>query len=459
MHSTTRVCGCSPGPICRSAKWIVFANLQLFLLLNLSPLQAPAAGMSYLDNGILKVGVDLDRGGSIGYLADVKKGGNVVNTHDFGRWIGQSYYSGPKPFGQAHPAWKDWPWNPVSGGDVYGHSSKVIDQRNDGRRLYVKTIPQQWALNNVPAECTFESWITLSGRTVAVRNRLTNSRQDKTQYAALDQELPALYTIGALHRLVTYDGDKPFSDAPPKVIPNRPAKNGPQWTGFQSTEHWAAQLDENDWGLGVCHPGVIRWTGGFYGQGGAGRTADDATGYIAPVRREILDHNIVYEYHYTLILDTLDNIRQYAYAQRPKSLLPDYHFKNDRQHWWLVGSTDSGYPIRDFMRVKVEQADPQMIGPEALWEAKGAPKLYIRAAYRTKHRAAQLFWKTTDQPAFTEKRSVRFEINPDGKLHTYEIDLGKLSAYRGMITGLRFDPVEAGGANETVDVISISHQP
>ena len=40
--------------------------------------------MAYLDNGIIKVGVDLDRGGSIGLLADVRQRCNVVNTHDLG---------------------------------------------------------------------------------------------------------------------------------------------------------------------------------------------------------------------------------------------------------------------------------------------------------------------------------------------------------------------------------------
>jgi hypothetical protein len=58
-------------------------------------------------------------------------------------------------------------------------------------------------------------------------------------------------------------------------------------------------------------------------QPNTGGPNDDPTGYLAPVRQEVLDHNIVYEYRYPLVLDSLTNIRQEAYKQRPKSALPD----------------------------------------------------------------------------------------------------------------------------------------
>lgn len=299
--------------------------------------------MAYLDNGIIKVGVDLNRGGSIGFLADVRQGRNVVNTHDLGRWIGQSYYAGPKPFGTPHPAWQNWPWNPVSAGDVYGNPSQLIETANDGKALYIKSVPMQWALENVPGDCQFETWITLENRTVHVRNRLTNQRRDDQQYPAMDQELPAIYTIGKLHRLVSYTGDKPFTDQPLTEIAKQPAEDGkPQWTTFFASEHWAALVDDNNWGLGIIHPGAIRFIGGGYGEPGTGGPADDSCGYVAPVRREILDHNMVYEYRYALVLDSLKSIRQKAYQQRPTSPAPDYQFKNDRQHWWLVNAAGQG---------------------------------------------------------------------------------------------------------------------
>ncbi len=419
--------------------------------------ETKAEGMAFLDNGLIKIGVDLDRGGSVGYLADVKKGRSVVNVHDLGRYIGQSYYAGPKPFGEPHPGWKDWPWNPVSAGDVYGNTCRLLETRNDGKTLYVKSTPMQWALQGIPADCTFETWITLDGRTAQVRNRLANNRRDRTQYRAMDQELPAAYTIGTLHRLFTYDGDQPFTDGPLTEIPPKPPKaNQPEWTSFFATEHWAALVDDHDWGLGVFHPGVYRFLGGFWGKPGSGGPEDDATGYIAPIRHEILDHNIVYEYRYTLILDSLRNIRQYARDDRPKSSLPDYRFERDRQHWRLVNAEDTGYPVQGCLRLKVEKDDPHLIGPEAFWDAADVPKLYIRAAYRTRRREAEVFWATKDKPGFSPEQRVQFRVEPDGGFHTYEVDLSASAAYRGKITGLRLDPVNSGAPGEQVDIAFIS---
>ena len=221
------------------------------------PLKDGPERMAYLDNGIIKVGVDLDRGGSIGFLADVKKGGNVVNVHDLGSWIGQSYYAGPKPFGTPHPGLEGLALEPGQRRRRLRQRLEAASRRRTTARPCTSSpVPMQWALKNVPGDCTFETWITLEGRTVQVRNRLTNQRKDEKQYPAMDQELPAVYTIGKLHRLMTYTGDSPFADKPLTEIPKQPAKDGrPQWTTFFATEHWAALVDDDDWGLGVIHPG------------------------------------------------------------------------------------------------------------------------------------------------------------------------------------------------------------
>lgn len=429
--------------------WRVGSVLGLLLLLGA---RAQGAKVSFLDNKIVRVGVDLEQGGTITWVSASGSERNVINAHDRGRQIQLSFYGGPQPYGKAHPDWKNWPWNPIGTGDAYGHASTVLKHTNDGKTLYTKSIPLQWALDNVPGECTFETWITLDGATAHVRNRLVNHRADKTQYRAFDQELPALYTIGKLHRLFSYDGNQPYTNAQVRQMEN----NGPPWTSWRATEHWAALLDNDDWGLGIYHPNLYSFIGGFHGKPDTGGPTDDPTGYIAPIRQELLDHNIVYDYDYVLILGKLEAIRAYAAAHRPRDTRPDYVFTGDRQHWKYVNADDAGWPLQGAVRVHLNQNDPQMIGPEQWWPAASVPKLNLRAAFHTHQHRAELFWAVLGKDGFSAERSISFEIIPDGKMHTYTVDPAAIPSYTGTITGLRFDPVPAGEKGDYVDIVFLS---
>ncbi len=423
----------------------------LCALLSLLPALARGEQLKTLENKQIRVGIDLDHGGAISLLG--KPGGeNLINSHDMGRYIQPSFYSGPQPFGEAHPGWKGWPWNPIGAGDVYGNTAKIVDFVASADQLYVKTIPMQWALKGVPGDCLFETWVRLERNTVHVRVRLTNSRKDKHLYGAFDQELPALYTIGKLHRLFTYDGSEPFQDKPLREIKNV----GPPWENWKGTEHWAALLDEKEWGIGVLHEGAFDFTGGFHGSPGKGDAKSDETGYIAPLRKEILDPDIQYTYEYTLILGTLPEIRSYARLHRPVDTRPDYRFRRDRQHWIVMNAQDIGYPFTGAMRVKLDQDDPQLLGPEQWWQANDVPQISIRAAYHTKSTTARLYYRVLGKQGYSEERSVTFDIIPDDRFHTYVVDLSRSPGYQGTITGIRFDPVDKGLPSEYVDLMYIS---
>ena len=137
----------------------------------------------------------------------------------------------------------------------------------------------------------FEKWISLNGTTATVKASLTNARSDKTFYPGQGQELPAVYTTGYLHRLFTYDGTEPFTNAPMKELPAGP--NSPN--AFLATERWAALVDNDEWGLGVFQPEAILMHGRFVGNHpGTGGPTDGATGHISVINEEILDWNIVY---------------------------------------------------------------------------------------------------------------------------------------------------------------------
>jgi len=156
--------------------------------------------MSFLDNGIIKIGVNLNLGGSITYLADSKLKDNLVNNYDWGRQIQMSFYSGPNPYTangkKQSPDWIFLGWNPIQSGDYAGYAARILEHKNDGKKLYVKGIPMQWPLDSVPCECTFETWIELDSNRVKVKSKINNNREDKTQYSGRHQELPAILSPG-----------------------------------------------------------------------------------------------------------------------------------------------------------------------------------------------------------------------------------------------------------------------
>ena len=68
--------------------------LIFYLLLSMNLF---SENMKYLDNGKIKIGVDLDLGGAITFLAPAGKK-NMINNYDYGRQIQMSFYSGPVPY-------------------------------------------------------------------------------------------------------------------------------------------------------------------------------------------------------------------------------------------------------------------------------------------------------------------------------------------------------------------------
>ena len=411
--------------------------------------------MEFLDNGQIKLGVDLDLGGAITYLSQSGSDVNVVNSADWGRQIQMSHYSGPVPFKphgkEPATAWVGLGWNPIQVGDAFGNRSKLLSYRNDGQSLYVKCIPMQWPLNNEPGECTFECWLHLEGKAVLVRSRMVNSREDHTQYEGRGQELPAVYTNGPWYRLMTYTGDQPFTHG---KLEQRPPVF--MWTSWQSTENWAALVDDKNFGLGIWNPGVYSFIGGFAGTPGKGGPKDGPTGYIAPVATEIIDHNIEYDYRYVLILGQLEEIRKYVYdhAKRPKP--PTYRFNHSREHWVYRGAVDSGWPIRHGLDIATTSSLADIVGPDGFWLAKDGKTVVIEAAFDSVPSRVSLGWKRADQPAFSTSKQIQLQVIPDGRVHKYTVDLREFSEYRGVITGIGLQVQTAMGSRAHLKLNAIT---
>ena len=410
--------------------------------------------MSWLDNGTIRLGVDLTLGGAITWLSRSGTEDNLINSYDWGRQVQMSYYAGPVPFvvGEKRPKkyWEGLGWNPIQVGDDFGHRAQIVGHRNEGRALSVKCIPMQWPLDNEPGECTFESWLELDGAAVKARARLVNARSDQTLYPARTQELPAVYTNGPWHRLVSYTGAQPFTGEAPATLEGKPP---PQWNSWLATENWSALLDDSGWGLGVWNPDCVAVKGGFNGQPGAGGAKDNPCGYLAPIREELLDHNITHDYRYDLVLGTVEEIRAHVYRQPRRSALPAWKFEHDRQGWSYRHARDAGWPIRGELSVPLTLDDPALISPPFAVAAGSAPTLIIEAAFEGLKARPQVFWTTLDEPATSGERSVRFDATPDGALRQYRVRLADSAHYRGLITGLRIDPAEGAGGTVRVKAV------
>ncbi len=414
---------------------------------DLSPQTSEFPRMSFIQDNDIRLGVDLNLGGAITYLAPITNLAlNVINSHDWGREIQLSYYSGPVPY---HPpgttlakGWEHLGWNPIQAGDDFGFTSRVLQYTNTGRTLYIRLVPMQWPLKNVPGKCECEVWLKLDGPVLQARCRLTNERGDHAQYPARPQELPAVYVNGPYWRLLTYCGDKPFTTGALSQIFARLDVDG-HWASWTATENWAALVNDSGWGVGVWNPGTAAFSGGFYGLHGASGARDDPTGYIAPNRTEVLDHNVVYDYRYDVILGTVKQIRAYVYSQTARLPSLAFDFERDRQGWYYANATDGGWPITGALEIHPGNLRAQVLSPIFARRAEAIPWLSLEAAFTSDQTNATVSWRSLAQNGFPAAQAQSFRVVPDGRFHRYTVNLAASPTYRGLIIQMRLDVFSA----------------
>lgn len=390
---------------------------------------APAhAATSVLDNGSVRVGVDLAQGGKLTWLS--RSQGDHADNLLFE--AEPSYYGGPLGAGGAagwHAALDD---------------ALVLDHSNDGRTLHVRS-------TSPSCECTFDTWISLHGNAVVVRNRLTSFRSDAAPYPPFWQELPAVYTVGAPYRVVTYDGALPFTSGAVDDVTSRAHTPffSPGALSIAATEHWVALLDDEAFGVGLVEPDVTDFVAISGYEGGW------PSGYVAGARLEQLDANVVYDYTASLVVGSLRQIRAYAYAQRPDPR-PSYVFARDRRHFVVTNGADAGFPVRGALRVRDPLGGAELVGPVERWQARAVPRLYVRGAWHSTQSQASLSWSRSGESVAGTRT---FPIVPDGVFRTYRVDLFREPRYRGTITGVRLALAPDGAPAGWADVTCISYKP
>lgn len=251
----------------------------------------------FIDNGQIRLGVDMESGGSIFYFSESKKERNLLNHHDRGRFVQQSYYGDEDG---SMWAGKNWRWNPVQGGDYKGRPAKVLEHKSSEKSLYVKSVPVHWATGLDITDSTMEQWITLSGDIAHIRYRFTY--QGKKAHKPRHQEMPAVFVDYALPNLVFYNGKKPWrNDKVARVVPGWPNER------HKTTEHWAAFVDDKDWGVGVYTPGTSVMT--CYRYKGKPGPKGSGCSYFSPIRTLAIKNGTVLEYDVYLTIGNVVQIR------------------------------------------------------------------------------------------------------------------------------------------------------
>ena len=277
---------------------------------------APKGDVLYIENDRFKAGVMLKWGGGLCYFEDKRNDtyGNLLNCHDTGRLVQQSYYgpveidgyeNGFYPPNSATP----WNYNPVQGGDQYGNTSKLVALETTDNRIRVVCRPLDWALNNRPTQTCYTCVYELTPQGLRVENTAVDFLQ--TEWIPRDQEIPAFYAISALGNFVFYDGDAPWTGAPLRVERELAFCGGQPSLMFRdcNDEKWCAWTDDSGYGVGLYTPIAQSLLAGRFLYDGTADPDANPTNYVAPLGVFVLRFDEPFTYDYYLTGGTVDEIR------------------------------------------------------------------------------------------------------------------------------------------------------
>ncbi len=275
--------------------------------------EVPGDKIATIENDRYKAGVKLEWGGGLCYFRDKQNTAydNLLNCHDTGRLVQQSFYGPMDIEGYKNGVFmgNTWRYNPVQGGDQYGHTSKLVflEQTKDTIRVVCR--PLDWAQKKKPTQTYYTSVYRLTEDGLEVENTAIDFLL--TPWTPCSQELPAFYTLSALSTFTFYDGDAPWTDGELRV-----EKELEFWAGKPAfalkkgnTENWSSWTDENGYGIGLYSPVAESLLAGGYRYNGTNEAEDDPTNYVAPLAEMLLTFDEPFTYRYYLTAGTVDEIR------------------------------------------------------------------------------------------------------------------------------------------------------
>lgn len=299
----------------------------ILLLLLILPLEAkppvrPKPDLLYLENQSMKIGIDRSMGASITWLSWKDHQENIVNIHDPGRLIQQSYYAGNnldrKAEGQSK-AWSPWTWNPIQGGGINSWANVTRFEKLGDKALISETIPKLWDMPDEEAEAVMVQKSEFEPdmpNVVCINNRFISKRKENDKWGAAvprHQELPALYFTSQFRNIESYLGKGKWQrlEQPP----------GPPWGKTTPPLKIMACFNDKGQGIAVFSPSADRhWNFGPHQPYTASATATDGPCiHLAPIGRLQLGPKSTLEYRYWMITGTKEEI-----TKRVDALLAKY---------------------------------------------------------------------------------------------------------------------------------------
>ncbi|MBP1587203.1 MAG: hypothetical protein ILO53_02225 [Clostridia bacterium] len=277
----------------------------------------------FIENGRFRFGAGVNWGGAAVWFEDknnpVEGVVNLINRHDTGRLVQQSYYGTGAIDGVYDPGeflGTKWMYNPVQGGDKGNTPSKIVDLRVTEDTVYVKSQPMDWGQVGQMLPCYMENTYRLFEDRVEVDNRFVDFSGFTHPYQL--QELPAFYTVSYLDALVLYSGREPWTGGELTVLDRLTNWADPGNTGQNvfyvtkgNTETWTAWVNLNDdYGVGLYTPNYDEFSAGRYQYDGSKSDTADPTNYVAPRRSVKVTCFEPLSYSYMITAGTVSEMRE-----------------------------------------------------------------------------------------------------------------------------------------------------
>ena len=455
------------------------------------------AGTVYIENNRFKLGVDLGWGGAVSYLEDkactIPDLGNLVNKHDTGRLIQQSFY-GVQENDEYKPGISfetKWRYNPVQGGDQYNNPSRLVDLVMTETSIYIKSQAQDWSLDNQLTPSYYENTYTLQADCVKVDNRFTDFSGWEHPFSG--QELPAFYTVSYLDTFVWYNGEDSWTGDTLSSKGDLPfwGDHSGECTFIlreKNTETWCAWISSaDDYGLGVYAPNIDQLKAGRYEYDGSKSDVANSTGYVAPVNILKMVSFQPIEYSYLLTAGSTAEIRKIF---TDKKDFTDNASLHENYQSTRLPSIDGDITKLDFTAGKnlaliTNPVDTTVVFDEAMGAVKltagsvgdvnitipyGSSPQPLSADSYKKLKIEYMIPASNSLPSYQSdlficagsinapdgNARIRVNLSKDGEYHVLEVDLSGNAYWTGDIHMIRIDYFDFSSAGDVMYIKNIT---